>query len=80
MYTYAQAVGTGGLLYYGDSASARYRRVAHFLDRVLRGGDPTTMPVEEPFDYELVVNLGAARAIDLELSPAFLVQATRVLD
>jgi putative ABC transport system substrate-binding protein len=70
----------GGLLSYGPSLSAHFRRAAVYVDKILRGTKPGELPVEQPTKFELVVNLKTARALGLTLPPALLAGADAVLD
>jgi len=69
----------GTLLTYGPVLSEVYRRLAYFVDRVLRGAKPAELPIEFPTKVELVVNLKTAKALGLTIPPAVLVRADRVL-
>jgi len=73
----------GALFSYGNSKAEipqRLTRLAHTLDRVLRGEDPATIPVERPDRYELVVNLRTAKALGLTLPKSFLLKADRLIE
>jgi putative ABC transport system substrate-binding protein len=70
----------GGLVSYGPNMRASYRRLASYVDRVLRGGDPAAMPVELPTIFELVVNLKTARALGVRVPQSVLVRAERVIE
>src|SRR5262249_39366605 len=59
----------GGLLQYGPAFRDMNRRVAFYLDRILRGTKPSDLPVELPTRYLLIINLKTAKAIDLDVSP-----------
>lgn len=73
---YAQA---GGVVGYGADFSALFSRAAHFVDRILRGDAPATLPIERATAFDLVVNPRAARAIGLGVPSAILQRATEVL-
>ncbi len=57
-----------------------YRRAAWYADRILRGANPSVLPIEKPERFELVVNLQTARALGVIVPPALLREATAVID
>jgi putative ABC transport system substrate-binding protein len=69
----------GGLMSYGPSRADTFRRTASFVDRVLKGAAPASLPVEEPTSYELVFNLATARALGVTISQAMLLRADEVI-
>ncbi len=70
----------GGLMAYGPSRADTFRRTASFVDRVLKGAAPASLPVEEPTNYELVFNLATARALGVTISPAMRLRADEVIE
>ncbi len=76
----AELADVGALFTYGASLAAQLRRSAHLVDKVLRGGRPADIPVEQPTVFELVVNLKTARAFDVTVPNAVLVRADRVIE
>jgi putative ABC transport system substrate-binding protein len=70
----------GGLISYGPSFEAMFRRAAEFIDKILRGAKPSEIPVEQPTKFELAVNLTTAQAIDLIVPPAVLARADEVIE
>lgn len=70
----------GGLLNYGPSFAESYRYAATFIDRILRGQSPSTIPVEQPAKFELVVNLKSARELGIRVPQTLLVRADRVIE
>ena len=76
----AESVVAGGLMSYGPDTDEYSRVLAHFIARILRGGNPTTMPVEQPSVFRLAVNLQAARELGITVPPSVLVRADQVIE
>jgi putative tryptophan/tyrosine transport system substrate-binding protein len=74
-----QFVDAGGLIYYGTDLMDSYRRVAYYVDRILKGAKPADLPVEQPMKFELVINLKTAKQIGVTITPNVLVRADRVI-
>jgi putative ABC transport system substrate-binding protein len=79
MFTQREHAAAGGLMSYGPNITMQYQRVAHYVDRILKGGKAAEMPVEQPNLYELVLNLRTAKALGLALPQALLARADEVL-
>jgi putative ABC transport system substrate-binding protein len=79
MYSSREAVDVGGLMSYGADIADSYRRVAYFIDRILKGAKPADMPVEQPMKFEFVINLQTAKHIGLTIPPDVLARATRII-
>jgi putative ABC transport system substrate-binding protein len=79
IYVQGSYVSNGGLMSYGADQAERYRRVAVFIDKILKGTKPAEIPVEQPMRFEFIVNLIAAKQIGLTVPPNVLVRAQRVI-
>jgi putative ABC transport system substrate-binding protein len=79
IYDEREFVDVGGLMSYGTDLGDVYRRAATYVDKILKGRNPTDLPVEQPMKFEFFVNLKAAKQIDLTFPPNVLVRADRVI-
>jgi putative ABC transport system substrate-binding protein len=80
IYGFREFAIAGGMMSYGPSLPAVYRRFAALVDKILKGDSPANLPIEVPTRFELVINLKAAKAIDLTMSESFLVRADEVIE
>jgi hypothetical protein len=80
VYPFRQFSDVGGLLSYGNDQVDNYRRVAVYVDRILRGAKPSELPIQAPVKFELVINLRTANALGLTVPPSLLQRADEVIE
>jgi putative ABC transport system substrate-binding protein len=79
MYERQQTVAVGGLMSYGPGIAENYRRAVTYVDKILKGATPADLPVEQPTEFKLAINLKPAQALSLTIPPTILFQATEVI-
>jgi putative ABC transport system substrate-binding protein len=77
---YREYAPDGGLMSYGPNSLDIFRRSTTYVDRILRGADPSSLPVQAPVTYELVVNARTAHELELAIPPSILVRADEVIE
>ena len=71
---------TGCLVAYGPSYGALARRAAVYADKILKGAKPANLPVEQPMNFELVINLKTAKALGLTIPPSLMQRADQLIE
>ena len=79
IYNRAKYVDLGGLVSYGVSLPDLFRRVATYVDKILKGAKPGDLPVEQPTEFELVINLKTAKQLGITIPPSILYRANKVI-
>jgi putative ABC transport system substrate-binding protein len=79
MFLESESARAGGLMSYGPNVPAEHRRAAYYVDRILKGAQPAELPVEQPREFDFVINLKTAEAVGLTIPQHVLIQATEVI-
>jgi len=79
VFGWSDYVEAGGLMSYGPDHNALWKRLAVYVDKILKGAKPADLPVEQPTKFEFVINLKTAKQIGLTIPPNVLARADRVI-
>jgi len=80
VFGWSEYVEAGGLMAYGPNRRETARRLAAYVDKILKGARPADLPVEQPAKFEFVINLKTAKALSLDVPPSLLLRADQVIE
>ena len=80
IYPYRYYVAQGGLMSYGVNNVDLFKQAAPYVDRILRGAKPSDLPIQQPTRFQLVINIKTAKALNLSVSPSFIMGSDEVID
>lgn len=80
IYPFAEFIEKGGLAHYGTNVSSNFRRAGSYVDKILKGGKPGDLPIEQSTHFELTLNMKAARSLGIKVPQSILLRADRVIE
>ena len=79
VFTRIEAVNSGGLLYYGADITESYRRIAYYIEKILKGAKPADLPVEQSTQFELLINMKTAKSLGVAIPNSVFLRADEVI-
>ena len=80
VYTFREYIEAGGLVAYTPNYDDLFRRAASYVDKILKGAKPSELPIEQPTQFRLLINLKTARTLGVSLPPWLLVRADEMIE
>jgi len=80
MYTGREWVREGGLMSYGENLGVMFKRAAYFVDKIFKGTQPADLPVEQPVEFDLVINIKTAQTLGIAFPQSILLRADEVIE